>query len=156
MLTLRRLRSLDYKKKNSAPQNGANMRNKRKLSNRSDGGSDDDDIEGNYKMKSYLVEGIKNSRTKQYSLPIKTAQGFLMPNNKPEIAEEPEPAPKPKKAPVSKPVVEEEAPEEPKSLIEQIREKKIFFDKIKEKIAILSRDVLQNPQEEVSGQDKSL
>ena len=138
-------------KKRKAGLNGESNRNKRKLSSRSDGGSDEEDIEANYKMKSYLVEGIKRSQAKQYSLPIKTSKGLLMINDKPEIdAEEPESVTtKVSKAAETKRVIPEVVEEEPKSLIEQIREKKIFYDKIKEKIALLSRDVLQNPQEEV-------
>lgn len=146
---------MDVKKRKLSASDEYNGNKRKFSSNRSDGGSDDDDIEANYRMKSYLIEGMKKTKAKQYSLPIKTTRGELKINEKPselDDGEEAKPTPKIHSKPNGQSAASETTygeEEEPKTLIEQIREKKIFYDKTKEKIALLSRDVLQNPQEEV-------
>ena len=86
--------------------------------------------------------------TIQLALPIKTQSGHLLKNIRQEEEEE---VKEEQVAKVKAPIVVEVAQEEkPKSLVEQLKEKQDTFNKIKEKVAYHSRDIIENPQREVS------
>lgn len=112
---------------------------------------ENDSIESNYKVKNYIkTETTEKQRVKMFALPIKTSSGLVMKNSRPIEDQSEDEEPESKKQILDKneptPVIELE---EPKTFIELLREKKVQLEKNKEKIAIFSRDVLQNPQDEV-------
>ena len=83
-------------------------------------------------------------------MPIKTQEGYLVKNLRKNVEKPEEAAQATKEPKVKRPAIKEIQPEQaPKTVIELIREKKLVLEKNKEKIALFSRDILQNPQEEV-------
>ncbi len=107
----------------------------------------DESIEINYKIKSSLLKQNANEQLKSKFLPIKTQTGQLLKNNRLEEVIDNENDSK-----VDNNQEEEKLEmieEKSKSIIEIINEKKILFEKNREKIAHLSHDILQNPQGEV-------
>ena len=103
------------------------------------------------------MNGMKADVRRAFSLPIKTESGLMVKaHDKHEIEEAAEAEeveqkkPAAKVAKIAKPNNKEVKAERPKTTLELIQEKKQILDKNKEKIASYSRDILQNPQDEVS------
>ncbi len=108
-----------------------------------------EEFEDNYKVKTYLKEGAKARNEKIFALPVKNESGRMVRNTRKPI-EEVEESKWTKKVQVA--VVEKEKEEEeekPKTAMQLIQERKQSLEKNKQKIALFSRDVLHNPQEEV-------
>ncbi len=104
-------------------------------------------IESKYKIKDYIKNDSTEKKVKKLALPIKTANGLLVKNARSYDSENEDEEPKMKKA-AQYPEVPKSV-ETPKTFIEMIRDKKEAIEKNKEKIATYSKEVLQNPQEEV-------
>lgn len=118
--------------------------NKRK---NSDLQEESNSIESKYKIKDYIKSDSTEKKLKKLALPIKTANGLLVKNARSYDSENEDEEPKMKKA-AQYPEVPKSV-ETPKTFIEMIRDKKEAIEKNKEKIATYSKEVLQNPQEEV-------
>ncbi len=118
--------------------------NKRK---NSDLQEESNSIESKYKIKDYIKNDSTEKKVKKLALPIKTANGLLVKNARSYDSENEDEEPKMKKA-AQYPEVPKSV-ETPKTFIEMIRDKKEAIEKNKEKIATYSKEVLQNPQEEV-------
>ena len=118
--------------------------NKRK---NSDLQEESNSIESKYKIKDYIKSDSTEKKLKKLALPIKTANGLLVKNARSYDSENEDEEPKLKKA-AQYPEVPKSV-ETPKTFIEMIRDKKEAIEKNKEKIATYSKEVLQNPQEEV-------
>ncbi len=104
-------------------------------------------FEASYKVKAYLKEREKARNQKIFALPVKNESGQIVRNTRKPMEDVQEPKIAKKEAAI---VLEKEKEvEKPKTAIEMIREKKECLDKNKQKIALFSRDILQNPQEEV-------
>lgn len=118
-----------------------------------------ENCELNYKVKTYLKDGMKIRQEKAFALPIKTETGALVKNLRKAmvipVADEVNPV-KPVKPAKKEAKLEIETFEKPKSMMQLIQEKKESLEKNKQKIALLSRDVLQNPQEEVGIKTKRI
>ena len=85
-----------------------------------------------------------------FKLPIKTQEGYLVKNMRKNVEKTEQTEQATKEPKVKREAIKETQPEQaPKTVIELIREKKLVLEKNKEKIALFSRDILQNPQEEV-------
>lgn len=125
-----------------------------------------DDVELNYQLRSLSIkkkkmfaDAAKNSRL-QLSLPIKTKEGLVVKNKRvlEEVDENETTETEGNEAQNGVENLEngngavdhaEAVDETPKSFIELIRDKKEFMEKAKEKIATLSRNIIENPQEQV-------
>lgn len=124
-----------------------------------------DDVELNYQLRSLSIKKkkmfadvAKNSRL-QLSLPIKTKEGLVVKNKRvlEEVDENETTETGGNEAQNGVENLENgngaidhaEVDESPKSFIELIRDKKEFMEKAKEKIATLSRNIIENPQEQV-------
>lgn len=117
--------------------------------------------EANYNLKSsFLRKTYEKKKTLQLALPIKTSEGRLVKNIL-EINDEP-PTPTEAEANADKIRVneknekaatiareKEKNEEAPKSLMDLIRDRRNLIEKSKEKIAFLSRQIIENPQEQV-------
>ena len=104
-------------------------------------------IESKYKVKDYIKKDSTEKKGKTLALPIKTANGLVVKNARSYDSENEDEEPKKKKA-AQYPETPKSV-ETPKTFVEMIREKKEAIEKNKEKIAAYSKEVLQNPQEEV-------
>lgn len=92
----------------------------------------------------------KKDQLKSKFLPIKTQAGQLVKNNRlEEVIDEENQNENDSGLGVDGEEKLEMIEEKPKSMIEIINEKKILFEKNREKIAHLSHEILQNPQGEV-------
>lgn len=96
-------------------------------------------------MKSFVKIDPNEKKVRNFALPIKTTTGLLVKNARLMDSDNEDDK---KGAKVEK-IYAAKRVEQPKSFIEQLQEKKINLEKNKEKIATYSREVLQNPQEEV-------
>lgn len=137
----RNFKSIDADLDNSL-DNNKKRANKRK-------NIESDTLESKYKAKSFLLNNSAKSNKFTMALPIKTERGVLVKNVREvdivndENQEEAE-------SKVEAQVETKEAPiEKPKSWVEQLQEKHLFFNKTKDKIAHFSRDIIENPQGEV-------
>jgi hypothetical protein len=123
--------------------------------------AEDSIAEANYNLKSsFLRKTYEKKKTLQLALPIKTSEGRLVKNIL-EINDEP-PMRTEAEANADKIRVneknekaatiareKEKNEEAPKSLMDLIRDRRNLIEKSKEKIAFLSRQIIENPQEQV-------
>lgn len=118
---------------------------------------DDDQIEETYNVNaSYIKQNTDWNRKKQLALPIKTKQGQLLKNvqenghyGDEKMNDESSESSKTDSNQVAETRTVEMV-EEPKSVLDLMREKKESFDRNKHKIAHLSRLVIENPEEQVN------
>lgn len=111
-----------------------------------------EDCELHYKVKTYLKDDMKKRRDKTFALPVKNESGRMVKNTRKPIEETGELVNAKdikSKASRKQAPVEMETLERVRTPMEMIQEKKESLEKNKQKIALFSRDVLQNPQEEM-------
>ncbi len=107
-----------------------------------------DSIESNYKVKSHFQNDSNDKKMKNFALPIKTSTGLIVKNARQIDSDTEDSGSKNKKVKKYEETLQP-AITPAKTFIEILREKRESIEKNKEKIASYSREVLQNPQEEV-------